>query len=53
MEIDILHNKKANRLILVDKKTNIAFVSLGNKDKIYTYLLEHQKENIKDYKPKK
>lgn len=53
MNIEILNNKKAGRLILVDKKTNIAFVSVGKKDKIYKYLIEHQKENIKEYNPLK
>lgn len=53
MDIEILNNKKAGRLILVDKKTNMAFTSVGKKDKIYIYLMEYQKENIKDYKPVK
>ena len=53
MEIEILNNKKAGRLILVDKLTGQAFVSLTKTDKISVYILKYHKENIKDYKPEK
>jgi hypothetical protein len=53
MEVKILNNKRAGRLILVDKKTGKAFTSVGKKDKIYIYLIENQAENIHEYTPTK
>ncbi len=50
MEVRILHNKGANRLILVDNDTRMAFVSVGKEDKIYKYLMEYKQDEITIHK---
>lgn len=48
MKIKILfrnYGKGKERIILVDKATNIAFISFGKNDTAYEYLLKKYKEN--------
>jgi len=53
IEIKILKTTTTNRLILVDRKTGMAFISFSNKSKMHKFLTEHHSEKIEDYTPTK
>lgn len=53
MEITINRNIITKRLVLIDKKTGMAFASFGKENKMYEYFNEYHKEEIRDFIPKK